>query len=171
MSTATKRCCTCQRDVPLSGFNRRARASDGLQSRCRECCGAWYEANRVAHKANVRRRNDRVRTRWRERLVAYLAEHPCVDCGETDVRCLEFDHRDASAKAGNVTRMVALAMPWATIQAEIEKCDVRCANCHRRITTERGRHWRQQVHEQAQAQLAHETSARLERVLPQRVTP
>lgn len=62
----------------------------------------------------------------------YLATHPCVDCGETDIVVLEFDHqRD---KVGAITVMVNKPCGWDTIKAEIEKCLVRCANCHRRKT-------------------------------------
>lgn len=60
--------------------------------------------------------------------------------------------------------MVAMALPWRRILAEIEKCDVRCANCHRRVTVERGGWWRQAVHERATAAAAAESEARLERV-------
>jgi hypothetical protein len=57
-----------------------------------------------------------------------------VDCGETDPLVLEFDHlRDKRFNIGN-------ALPyrnWASILAEIEKCAVVCANCHRRRTARR----------------------------------
>jgi hypothetical protein len=33
-------------------------------------------------------------------------------------------------------------VPWSTIAAEIAKCGVRCANCHRIQTIERGQWWR-----------------------------
>ena len=48
-----------------------------------------------------------------------------------DLRCLEFDHRERSEKRYNVTKMVDLRKTWSEILAEIEKCDVRCSNCHR----------------------------------------
>jgi hypothetical protein len=164
----SKRCCTCHLDQPLSAFNKRAAATDGLQARCRDCSSRWYEVNRAEHKANVRKRNERVRVEWQLKLALYLSEHPCVDCGERDVRCLEFDHLDAQTKLSNVTRMVANAMPWTTVLAEIEKCDVRCANCHRRVTAERGGWWRQAIQERVQADLAAETHARLDRVFQPR---
>ena len=164
MAVPSKTCCTCHRDLPVTLFNKRAAAGDGLQARCRDCSSAWYQTNRVTHMANVRRRNDRVRGDLQQRLAAYFAEHPCVDCGERDIRCLEFDHRAGSLKESEVGRMVALALPWRRILTEIEKCDVRCANCHRRVTVERGGWWRQAVHERASAAAAAESLARLEAV-------
>lgn len=74
-----KRCSTCHRWVPRSGYNRRAGAPDGLQPRCRDCCRAWYADHREQHKRNVATRNRRVRDEHGQRLVEYLAEHPCVD--------------------------------------------------------------------------------------------
>jgi len=54
-----------------------------------------------------------------------------VDCGESDPVVLEFDHREDKrliiSKAVN-----NYGIPGLT--AEVAKCDVRCANCHRRKT-------------------------------------
>lgn len=159
-----KQCCTCHRYLPLTSFNKRAAAPDGLQARCRDCSSDWYQVNKASHMANVRRRNDRTRRELHQLLATYLSEHPCVDCGERDIRCLEFDHRDGAAKASDVSRMVAVVRPWRAIVDEIEKCDVRCANCHRRITVQRGAWWRQAVYERAQAELQAQTHARLARI-------
>jgi hypothetical protein len=46
---------------------------------------------------------------------------------------LEFDHRDPGTKLLTVNRL-AINRPWSRVSAEIEKCDVRCVNCHRRRT-------------------------------------
>jgi len=66
-------------------------------------------------------------------LLAHLLGHPCVDCGETDPVLLDFDHRDPASKRKEVGRLAA-TKPWPQVLAEIAKCDVRCANCHRRRT-------------------------------------
>jgi hypothetical protein len=140
-----KRCSTCKNMRPLSEFNVRTSASDGLQSRCRECCRDWYVKHRTDHIANVARRNIAYRQELRVRIAAYFATHPCVDCGERDIRCLQFDHRDRSTKTANVAHLLGGALPWKAILAEIEKCDVRCANCHSRRTAAQVNSWRHQL--------------------------
>jgi ActR/RegA family two-component response regulator len=65
------------------------------------------------------------------RLIAYFRTHPCIDCGEADPIVLEFYHlRDKKFDISN--RLVSVR--WETILQEIEKCEVVCANCHRRRT-------------------------------------
>ena len=63
-----------------------------------------------------------------------------MDCGERDTLVLEFDHVDT--KFANVTRLAWFGCSIATIDAEIARCEIRCANCHRRVTAKRGGHFR-----------------------------
>jgi tRNA G26 N,N-dimethylase Trm1 len=72
------------------------------------------------------------RDRNRAKVTEFLLVHPCTDCGEKDVRVLEFDHR--KNKIRGVGEMIIGHFSWKRIMAEIKKCDVRCANCHRRRT-------------------------------------
>jgi hypothetical protein len=60
----------------------------------------------------------------------------CLDCGEHDPRVLEFDHREQSSKKGSVSRLVSGRHSLERIMEEIEKCDVRCANCHKLRTAQ-----------------------------------
>ena len=66
-------------------------------------------------------------------VFSYLQLHPCVDCGERDPCVLEFDHVRGT-KHQNISVMVQGRYAISRIQEEIEKCAVRCANCHRRKT-------------------------------------
>lgn len=132
-------------DVLLTDFNRRAKAPDGLQARCRACSRVWYEQNRAAHIANVYRRNVAYRAVLAEKIHSYLAVHPCVDCGELDIRCLQFDHRDRATKTAGISQLVGDARSWELILVEIAKCDVRCANCHSRKTAAEINSWRHRV--------------------------
>ena len=65
------------------------------------------------------------------RLIGFLRAHPCLDCGETDPLVLEFDHK--KDKCFEIARGVR-EKSWEQILSEIEKCEVVCANCHRRRT-------------------------------------
>ncbi len=93
-----------------------------------------YAANRqryIDQAAIVRRRVALERSRY---LIEFFRSHPCADCGEGDPVVLEFDHlRDKSFDIGTML----CARDWETILAEIAKCDVVCANCHRRRTARR----------------------------------
>jgi hypothetical protein len=76
----------------------------------------------------------------RDRNYAYLYEalrSGCVECGETDLVVLDFDHR--GDKLAKVTDLARNEYSLARLQREIDRCEVRCANCHRRRTaTARG---------------------------------
>ena len=78
--------------------------------------------------------------RYRQQNVGfvhnYLLHHPCVDCGEKDVRVLDFDHVRGK-KYKSVSKMLSGSHSIDRLIEEIKKCEVRCANCHRKITAER----------------------------------
>jgi hypothetical protein len=94
-----------------------------------------YQENKQYYVAKAKRNTANVIAATRINLVAYLEQHPCVDCGEDDIVVLEFDHRDAESKSFSISNAVHREMAWKKILDEISKCDVRCANCHRRRTS------------------------------------
>lgn len=73
----------------------------------------------------------KLRARVRE---AKIAHGGCVDCGLSitpdNFVVFDFDHRDPSVKRSKVDGLVGNES-WSTLQAEMDKCDLRCANCHR----------------------------------------
>lgn len=71
------------------------------------------------------------KARRKEIVKEYKETHPCVDCGEEDIRVLQFDHRDPSEKLDKINNILS-NKGIAALMAEIAKCDVRCANCHQR---------------------------------------
>lgn len=68
--------------------------------------------------------------------LEYLLSHPCIDCGYSDPRALEFDHVKGKKK-DNVSTLCMKARSLDLIKEEIAKCEVRCANCHNIVTYER----------------------------------
>ena len=55
---------------------------------------------------------------------------------EAKLERMDFDHRDPREKRYTVSRMIGRA-GWARIMAEVAKCDIVCANCHRDRTYRR----------------------------------
>jgi hypothetical protein len=139
-----KRCSRCRRYKPLTEFHRDRSRKDGVQNYCKACNIArakrFYAENPERCKDRDKRRKPGARDLNRTRVLRYLLEHPCVDCGETDPVVLEFDHLRDKVKALSV--LAATAHSWQRILAEIEKCEVRCANCHRRKTAQRAGNFR-----------------------------
>ena len=66
----------------------------------------------------------------------YLENKTCVDCGTSDIRVLEFDHV-RGVKIGSIAHSVHRVWPVERLLLEIEKCEIRCCNCHRIATIER----------------------------------
>ena len=89
--------------------------------------------------AITRRQNERRRQRLpanRAALRKHLEQNGCIDCGESDHRCLDFDHVRGE-KMGNVKDLLVRGRSMTALWREIEKCEVRCANCHRKVTYDR----------------------------------
>lgn len=88
----------------------------------------WYRKNR----AYSRKRKDRRRKELTYWLYKYKRDNcECKRCGETRPGCLEFHHLDAEEKTFMVSRMVNRGHSIENIEAEIHRCIVLCANCHR----------------------------------------
>lgn len=112
------------------------------RSVCREC---ENDSNKKYHQKNKDRINHNKAIKNRERyqekreyLVNYLRSHPCVDCGETRVACLEFDHVRGE-KVDKISSIINRG--WDALLTEIDKCEVRCANCHAVATANRAGWW------------------------------
>jgi hypothetical protein len=69
------------------------------------------------------------RQKWLQELKNGLS---CIICGESDPACLDFHHRDSSVKKGLISKMVT-RVSMERVMDEIDKCDVLCANCHRKL--------------------------------------
>lgn len=87
-----------------------------------------YQDRRAYMIAAVRKRRKKVR----QMALAYKGNR-CSRCGYD--RCkeaLEFHHLDASGKDFGISAR-GYTRSWAKVRAEIEKCVLVCANCHREL--------------------------------------
>jgi hypothetical protein len=133
-----QKCYGCGELKPAEDFAWRRKRRNQRDSFCRECRAAYkrrhYLANKERYVANARERKRRIRYERMVYLMEFFKTHPCSDCGEKDPVVLEFDHlRDKEFE-------ISHGLPfrsWESILAEMAKCEVVCANCHRRRTARR----------------------------------
>lgn len=135
-----KQCNRCHQVLPLEEFNRKRKES--LQSYCRSCQKEYgkehYHKNREQNAEKQRlakkARLDAIKTDIRK-----LKEStPCLDCGESyPYYCMDFDHVNGK-KTTHISEMVQQGAARWRIFSEITKCEVVCANCHRKRTFTRG---------------------------------
>ena len=97
----------------------------------REYQARWYKANRKVHFARLKKR----KTDLQQWLRNYKAEHGCLICKENHPAALDFHHRDPAMKETDMAYIVKRGWGKKRILAEIAKCDILCANCHRKA------HW------------------------------
>lgn len=94
----------------------------------------WYPKNKEKHISYVRRNKKRVT----EFIEKYKRARSCIDCGFSGREfpyVLDFDHIDSSAvKKFNIGSWSHTVLSIEAIEQEIKKCELVCANCHRKRT-------------------------------------
>ena len=102
----------------------------------KEAVRRHYLKNKEEIKARSFKRNKVQRVRNREFVMSIKEISECIDCGENNPLVLDFDHVKGK-KIKCISDMVRCSYSIDTIKKEIEKCEVRCANCHRVVTHKR----------------------------------
>ncbi len=94
----------------------------------------WYERNknREDYKESQSETKIRIRKERREWFQGLKKTLKCNRCPESDWRVLDFHHKDPSEKELEVSNMTSGRASKEKILAEIAKCEVLCANCHRK---------------------------------------
>lgn len=140
-----KRCTMCKTEKALSEFNRHKGRKDGLQNMCRHCNSArsrqYYVDHHDKHRVVMRAKNAAYVQRAHEYVLRILLQSSCA-CGESDPLVLDFDHRDPTTKELDISHAIQNGWSPMRLEVEIGKCDIVCANCHRRRTAEQIQSWR-----------------------------
>jgi len=111
-------------------------AEDRIRAEIRHCTLVCANCHWKDHHGNLPAElvKDGANLSKEERLRAwtyeYKREKGCKRCGEDDAVCLQFHH--VEEKRMGVGRMIAYSYPESLIRAEVQRCVVLCANCHRK---------------------------------------
>ncbi len=95
---------------------------------CKECKAKKAKIHYKTYKSKKMELETKRKKEMRQFLLNYKAQHPCVDCGEVNPLVLEFDHINSKNKKNVLARMHGNSME--VVLKELDKCEVRCANCH-----------------------------------------
>lgn len=122
-----KTCNVCGESKPLDRFNLHGGGSQGRRPQCADCRKATR--NPPSAEAAARRKAKR------DERYAYMdrvkLESGCADCGYRDhAVALDFDHAFGQKEFG-ISYLAKSALGWDIVEAELAKCEVVCANCHR----------------------------------------
>ena len=99
---------------------------DALKSEIERCAVLCANCHRKEHHTEP---TDDLRAWLHERKAE---RGGCSECNEDDVACLDF-HHTTDQKTDTVARMVTDGRPKEVLKEEPERCEVLCANCHRKI--------------------------------------
>jgi hypothetical protein len=135
MNDETKRCPKCEIELSIDLFNRR-NGGRKISSYCKACQSnysrshyisntPYYSAKRLKSQREIYRRNMAY-------VLDFLRINPCVECGERDPVVLDFDH--VLPKNDNISNLARQGASIGRLRAEMDRCVVRCAKCHRRRT-------------------------------------
>lgn len=131
-------CGICKADKQESFFSFKDKAIGRRHTTCKNChkvhASNYYNKNKKACAKRSYLRNRKHLESVRVYMLEFFKGKSCVDCGESDPVVFEFDHIDPTTKSNNVSVLIQSYNSIETIKNEIAKCEIRCANCHKRKT-------------------------------------
>lgn len=131
-----RKCTKCNVTKPEEDFYWSNKEHTQRERRCKSCCVAARAGYDKKNADKVKEVKARVKKRNKGFIIQHLLNNPCVDCGESDIQVLQFDHTEPLL--GNRKRRVTAHINYSLerLREEINKCEIRCANCHMRRTRE-----------------------------------
>ena len=97
----------------------------------REYNKKWYKKNKKSHAKNTKENKEKIKVAF----YKYKSTLRCSVCSENNIACLVFHHREGEKKERDIAVIFANRCSMDTIKKEIKKCDILCANSHRKL------HW------------------------------
>jgi hypothetical protein len=99
---------------------------EGNRQRNNEHMREWRSVNKERDRKNW--------TELRRKKKEWLDSQKtaCSICGEANIACIDFHHKDSTKKDANLSEAIAR---WSIkrLQIEMDKCVMICSNCHRKL--------------------------------------
>lgn len=135
----SKICSDCGLEKPILEFSYKNKSKFTFQSKCKLCHSKYlkqhYKKNKEYYKVralNRKRYNKKINLEYIRKLKEST---PCTDCGiHYPYYIMDFDHISGNKK--NIVSAMTQES-FELVLAEINKCEIVCANCHRKRTFER----------------------------------
>jgi hypothetical protein len=139
-----KLCSKCRVLKRNTDFNFKDKKKKIRKAQCKKCTrlisSAAYYKNRRYYLRYRKNRNHKLMKENMCFLYKYLCKNPCVDCGVSNPVVLQFDHVKGK-KRFSVCEMLRRRYSINAIIIEVNKCVVRCANCHAKKTAKERKYY------------------------------
>lgn len=137
-----KICSKCLIEKDEKEFFWKDKKAGRLHAQCKLCyrehrksyAAEHYSRYADQYRARAKERRIKIRRELQRNLLEYLREKSCAECGEFDIRVLEFDHIEPKTKNFGIAEAIRNGMKWRDILVELEMCQILCANCHKKRT-------------------------------------
>ncbi len=137
-------CNKCQKYKYITEFSFKDKKKNIRKKICKDCHSLYrkehYLQNKDKYIAKARNWNRKQKEILSKYLFDRLSKSQCIDCNEKDILVLEFDHLQ-NKKLG-IAEMYKNRYSLQKVEEEINKCVIRCANCHRRKTAKETGFWK-----------------------------
>lgn len=152
----TKICSGCKEIKSLNEFCKNKTFKDGLEYYCKKCRKEYkrkhyqknreklieyqkeyYQKNRekiIKRNSEYQKNNRAQKRQWFYNIKSKLK---CEICGENHIATLVFHHRNPKEKEIDMGKVISQHISKKRILKEIKKCQILCANCHRKL------HWKE----------------------------
>ena len=134
----SKPCCTCKKQILIKNYSWKDKKSGRRSTKCKQCTNEYsrqhYRDNIDVYLARTKRNTAKYKKDGRNLIYEFKLSNPCTSCGESNPIVLEFDHIDPKTKRNDLSTMATHGYSIESLEKEIEKCIILCANCHREKT-------------------------------------
>lgn len=132
MEEQVKECTKCHKVLPWDNFRWKNKSLNKKHSQCKDCEKAADKKHYAESKE--RRENVKATANFQKQRNILLVENArkkgCQKCGEKRPYVLDFHHINPEDKIKDIAHMIKSSSEQSLL-AEIEKCVILCANCHR----------------------------------------